>query len=255
MPNFHKQRVAKRVIKIIFTLFIVAVNALLLWRVFFSTALPDKIEDLEPNAPLAAAYLQHGDQLQVRYQNNFTTTYGTENAGYFSNAEAVFITEANQVQVVIRYPNSTLENLQKDYALPEKPDKALDWFDFSLVKTTDLTPSIKEDNLDESTLSFQRILPTTVTRDESSLYTFYRLTFDGVTVEELTAEEKQIIADGGEVKTNHTIGIFLDVFYLGDVNYDAKPYGTLCIYDCEMPWETRALSGDEKESFVNFPIS
>lgn len=254
MPNFHKQRVAKRVIKIIFTLFIVAVNAILLWRIFFSTSLPDAIEELEPNAPLAAAYQQYGEDLQVRYQNNFTTTYGTNNAGYFSNAEAVFITQANQVQVVLRYPNSTLQHLQEDYGLQEKPNKALDWFDFSLVKTTDLTPNIKEDNLDPSTLAFQRILPTRITRDESSLYTFYRLTFDGVTVEELTAEEKQMIADGTEVQTQHTIGIFLDVYYLGAVNYDATPYGTLCIYDCEMPWEERSLSGDEKESFLSYPI-
>ena len=265
MPNFHKQRVVKRVIKLFFTLFIVAINAILLWRVFFSTSLPDAIEGLEANAPLAAAYAQYGDGLEVRYQNNFTTTYGTSvvptselpvsNAGYFSNAEAVFITEANQVQVVLRYPNSTLTNLQKDYGLAATPEKALDWFDFSIVKTSDLTPSVKEDNLEKETLVSTRIKPTSVTRDESSLYTYYRLTFDGVTVEELTAEEKTSLANGDEVQTNYTIGIFLDVYYMGAVNYDAPAYGTLCIYDCEMPWVARDLSDDEIESFANFPIA
>lgn len=265
MPNFHKQRVFKRVVKLFFTLFVIAINAILLWRVFFSTSLPDEIENLQPNAPLSAAYLQHGDGLEVRYQNNFTTTYGTavvptseqpiSNAGYFSNAEAVFITQANQVQVVLRYPNSTLENLQKDYNLPQMPEKALDWFDFSIVKTTDLTPNVKEDNLNPDTLANTRILPTSVTRGESSLYTYYRLVFDGVTVEELTAEEKTALANGGEVQTNHTIGIFLDVYYRGAVDYNRPAYGTLCIYDCEMPWEVRDLTSDEKESFANFPIA
>ena len=253
MPNFHKIRVTKRVIKIIFTLFIVAVNAILLWRIFFSTSLPDTIENLSPNAPLAKAYAQYGEDLEVRYQNNFTTTYGATNTGYFSNSEAVFITQANQVQVVIRYPHTTLEHLQQDYALPEKPDKALDWFTFSLVKTTDLTPNVKEDNLNEENLSFERILPTSVIREESSLYTFYRITFDGVTVEELTAEQKTMLANKEPIDVNYTIGMFLDIHYVGDAQA-TNAYGTLCVYDCEMPWETRALSGDEKESFVNFPI-
>lgn len=254
MPNFHKLRVTKRVIKNIVTLFIVAVNALLLWRVFFSTSLPKAIEHLEPNRPLATAYAQHGDALEVRYQNNFTTTYGTDNAGYFSNSEAIFITEANQVQVVLRYPNSTLDNLQKDYALPEKPDKALDWFTFSLVKTNDLTPNVKEDNINEEALAFERIQPTSVTRDESSLYTFYRITFDNVTVEELTKEEKTRLSNKEPIETNYTIGIFLDIHYVGDAQA-TRAYGTLCIYDCEMPWEVRDLSSEEKESFANFPIN
>lgn len=254
MPNFHKLRVTKRVIKVTATIFILAVNALLLWRVFFSTSLPSAIEDLQPNAPLAAAYAQHGDALEVRYQNNFTTTYGTTNVGYFSNSEAIFITQANQVQVVLRYPNSTLDNLQKDYALAEKPDKALDWFTFSLVKTNDMTPNVKEDNLDETNLSFTRILPTSVTRDESSLYTFYRITFDNVTVEELTAEEKKRLSNKEPIETNYTIGIFLDIHYIGDTQA-THAYGTLCIYDCEMPWEVRDLKSAEKESFVNFPIN
>ena len=271
MPNFHKQRVIKRVFKIILTLFIVAVNAILIWRVFFSTSIPSDIEALEPNAPIAAAYLQHGDALQVRYQNNFSTVYKEDEFGYFSNSEALFIPQANQVQVVIRFPKNAVETLAESQARKQGLDadatarlveemkaqsetKPLcDWFTFSLVKTTDLTPGNREDNLDESTLSFQRIFPTSIKQSSSTLYTYYRLTFDGVTIEELTAEEKQARAEKREVNTNYTIGVFLDVHVAGD-DLSQPAYGTLCIYDCEMPWETRELSDDEKESFLSYPI-
>jgi len=209
MPNFHKQRVIKRVFKIILTLFIVAVNAILIWRVFFSTSIPSDIEALEPNAPIAAAYLQHGDALQVRYQNNFSTVYKEDEFGYFSNSEALFIPQANQVQVVIRFPKNAVETLAESQARKQGLDadatarlveemkaqsetKPLcDWFTFSLVKTTDLTPGNREDNLDESTLSFQRIFPTSIKQSSSTLYTYYRLTFDGVTIEELTARKSK----------------------------------------------------------------
>jgi hypothetical protein len=81
-----------------------------------------------------------------------------------------------------------------------------------------------------------------------------RITFDNVTVEELTAEEKKRLSNKEPIETNYTIGIFLDIHYIGDAQA-THAYGTLCIYDCEMPWEVRDLKSAEKESFVNFPIN
>ena len=236
MPNFHKQRLIKRIFKILFTLFIVAVNAILLWRVFFSTSLPSSIEHLHPNAPLASAYAQKGDALVLRYQNNYSTTYAENRMGYFSNSEAIFIPEANQVQVVVRYNNKTLKSLATDYGLTETPDKSLDWFDFTLVKTTDITPQDPNDNGLAETLVRERFHPTEVLRDESSLYTFYRLVFDGVSVDP------------------NTDGVFLDAYYLGDVNYEQSAYGTLCLYDCRMKWEDSALDSTEKKALAAFSL-
>ena len=236
MPNFHKQRVAKRVFKILFTLFIIAVNGILIWRVFFSTSLPSSIEYLHPNAPLASAYAQSGDALVLRYQNNYSTTYEEGRMGYFSNSEAIFIPEANQVQVVVRYSNKTLKSLAADYGLTETPDKSLDWFDFTLVKSTDLTPDDPNDNGLSETLSTERFHPTAVLRDESSLYTFYRLVFDGVSIDP------------------DTDGVFLDAYYLGDLNYEQPAYGTLCVYNCRRNWEDRALASAEKKALAAFSV-
>jgi hypothetical protein len=27
------------------------------------------------------------------------------------------------------------------------------------------------------------------------------------------------------------LAVYVDVYYLGDLNYEAEPYGTICIYD------------------------
>jgi hypothetical protein len=36
------------------------------------------------------------------------------------------------------------------------------------------------------------------------------------------------------------LAVYVDVYYLGDLNYEAEPYGTICIYDylAENTYET-----------------
>ncbi|MBO7273261.1 MAG: hypothetical protein J6V22_00245, partial [Clostridia bacterium] len=63
---------------------------------------------------------------------------------------------------------------------------------------------------------------------ETSLYTYYRFVFDGVEV------------------TPETLFVFADVYYEGDLNYDERPYGTLCLYDDESAWVSYKLSGKER---------
>ncbi|MBE6601845.1 MAG: hypothetical protein E7637_05000 [Ruminococcaceae bacterium] len=240
MPDLHKQRVARRVFKILITLFIVAVNGILLWRIFFSTAIPSSVKSLSPNDSLRQAYLQHGKELTLCYQDTHSTIYQKDKLGYFSNAQVTFIPEANQVQVVIRYNNGTLRHLGEDFApqtdesgavleeqpytpAPKKPDKSKDWFDFSLVVATDRTPADDTDN--QTSLTYERLHPTSVTRDETLLYTYYRLVFEGVVI------------DGNDVD-----GIFVDAYYVGALDYTQEAYGTLCIYDCRLNWKFRDLT-------------
>ena len=233
MQPSHSRRVLGRVIKISFVLFVAAVNLLIIWRVFFSANVPSSLKPLTPTASLTEAYTQHGDELTLRYQNIYTTTYGKNNAGYFTISQYAYIPDANQFQVVVRYNNSTLRNLQKDYGLAELPEKALEWFEFSLVKTTDLTPDDPNDNNKPETLGRERIAPSTVTRDETSLYTYYRLVFENVPIEA------------------QTDGVFLDVYYLQDINYENEAYGRLCLYDCREEWLETKLSKADREALSN----
>ncbi len=233
MPNFRKQRIFGRVVKSLFALFIILVNVVLLWRVFFSENCPKSISAMLPNDTLTAAYAEKGDALILQYQDQATVTRTEETYGYFAIPQCVFIPEADQVQIVFRYNNSTLRNLAKDYALSDTPSRDETLFDVTLVRTTDLTPEDREDNVKPETLSETRYHHTQVIRETTALYTYYRYVFEGVTIEDLT------------------VGIFADVYYTGDIDYEAKPYGSLCIYDDLTPWRPYQLTKADRAKLAS----
>ena len=218
------------ILKFLFTVFIALICGILIWRAFFSTRVPDSVDSLLPNATLHSAYLQYGDDLTLRYQEQASIIRGESNAGYFWVVSCVFIPEAEQVQIVFRYNNSTIDHLAEDYNLEAVPDKSEHLFDVTLVRTTDLTPDDASDNNDASTLAKQRFQPTGSLRDETLLYTYYRYVFDGVTVEDLTD------------------GIFVDVYYNGAINYEATAYGTLCIYSRGEEWKEYKPSRADRDA-------
>ena len=224
-------RIVGRIIKKLFSLLIFTVCCILLWRVFFSTQIPGAIKHLDPNPALTQAYGEKGDDLILRYQEQATVTRAEKNYGYFSVVRAVFIPEINQVQIIFRYNNSTIRHLAEDYGLKETPSKADHLFDVTLVKTTDLTPDNKEDNVLPETLQHDRIQPNgNPVRETTLLYTYYRYTFDGVTVDELTD------------------GVLIDVYYTEDVDYSKAAYGTLCIYHYQSTWLDYPLTSADKKA-------
>lgn len=208
---------------------ILAVAIILIWRIG-SSGNPKAVKYLSPNQTLREAYALHGDDLTLQYQKQASITRAKNNYGYFSVTQCVFIPEANQVQIVFRYNKSTLRHLADDYKLDSIPEKTGTWFDVTLVKTTDLTPNDKTDNLDETTLSTERFFPSgEPERAETGLYTFFRYTFDNVTIDDLTD------------------GIYVDVYYNGDLDYEKKPYGTLCIYAYDSEWIPYKMTSAEKK--------
>jgi hypothetical protein len=231
MPNFHKQRVIGRVFKGLVVLLVLAINAILVWRVFFSAQTPKSIAPLQANEALVSAYEAHGDKLTLRYQDQSSITRAEGNYGYFSVTQCVFIPEAEQVQIVVRYNNSTLRHLAEDYGLAEVPSRDATLFDVSLVRTTDLTPENLDDNTDVTKLSVKRYYPSEGTlRDTTTLYTFYRYVFDGVTVEDVTA------------------GVFADIYYVEDIDYNERAYGTLCLYSSLEEWEPYQLTSADRKA-------
>ncbi|MBR2019586.1 MAG: hypothetical protein IKA05_04235 [Clostridia bacterium] len=229
MPNFRKQRIAGWIVKSLFTLLIVAINVLIVWRVFFSANIPNSVGTLHVNDALREAYAENGGKITAQYQNQLTTTYGENNTGYFGVPEYFFIPEANQVQVVFRYNNSTLKHLAEDYGLSETPAKDGDYFDVTLLKVTDLTPHDETDSEVESI----RLAPTGVKRDTTALYTYYRYVFDGVEIDE-----------------SAVCHVYLDVYYLQDLNYEKTPYGTLLLYDQLHEWLPFDLSRADKKALA-----
>lgn len=218
----------------LFAALIFGVCGLLLWRVLFSGLLPSEMKRLSPNAALAAAYAEQGD-LSLFSQEQATVTRGESNQGYFGVPRFVFIEEAKQVQVVLRYNNGTLKHVREDFGLSELPPRGEQIFDTTLVMVTDLTPDDQSDNKDGSeTLGKTRLTPTSAEFDTTLLYTYCLLTFDNV-----------------EIKPD-TIVAYLDVYYSAAVDYDAAAYGTLRLYHAEEARIEEKLSSKEKRLLADF---
>lgn len=187
--------------------------AFLIWRIWFSTKVPEKIERLVITDSLKEAYSQSGDELYAFNQQQYSLTRGDDNYGYFSVEEVVIIPDAKQVQIIFRYNNSTIDALVEDYALSETPDRTEELYQVTLLKTTDLTPDNPDDNDNALNRSETRYYPSAVIAEQTKMYNFRRIVFENVTIEE------------------DDIGLFADIYYVEDINYEEDAYGTLCLYD------------------------
>ena len=227
-------------LRALFGLLILAVCAFLLWRVFFSARVPSDLKKIAPNATLKAAYDVHGEELTLFTQEQPSVTKSEQSYGYFGVPRFVFIQEANQVQLVFRYNNSTLKAVQNDLGLATTPPRGELIFDVTLLALTDTTPEISEDNTDTSeTVAKTRIYASAAPRVETTLlYTYFYYVFDGVAV------------------TDHTLAIYLDVYagaYFGQApDYTQAPMGTLRLYHRDAERLAVELSRREWRSIAEF---
>ena len=232
MAQGHNMRVFWRVVKWSISLLLCIICGILLWRVF-SSGDPKEVKYLMGNDALYEAYEEKGKDLVLQYQMQDTITLAEYNRGYFSITQYVFIPDARQVQLVFRYNNSTIEHLARDYGLGAIPDKSEELFDLTLVTTKDLTPDNQGDNENTENLAMERYYPTAAIRTETSLYTYYRFVFDNVEV------------------TPDMLYVFADIYYKGDLDYEERAYGTLCLYDDASLWVDYKLSPTERKMLKN----
>lgn len=232
-------RLTSRIIKIIFhticLVIIFGTAVLLLWRIFIM-GVPSSMKALTVNERIVSAYGENGGTLTLFYQDQNTVTRADNNYGYFAAPYVTFIREADQLQVVFRYNNSTLKHLANDYSLPSVPDRNGDYYDVTVSVSTDLTPDIEDDNLgnDPQSVKQERYMPTSVTSEQNSLYNYRKYVFDGISID-----------DG-------TLAVYLDIYYNEDVDYSKEAYGTLCLYDYKTPTESRKLTSGDKKNIESF---
>lgn len=230
-------RIGTKIIKYFFILLVVAINVFFLWRIFSSND-PSSLKALSPNESLAAAYEADGDLVGMFSQEQRSITSGEENYGLFAVSKTVFIPSANQIQITVRYNNSTLRRTQEKYGLSEVPARDADVYDVSLLIVTDLTPEDDSDNLSlsEDSVKQTRIFPSYCEKEQKNLYNFRRFVFDLGDV-----DLAQIVKDGT------LISVFTDIYYVGDVDYEKTPYGTLCLYDyITETYDVKISSADRK---------
>lgn len=221
-PKLSAFDIVKLFFRALFTLLVVGVFVVLFWRMS-SSRVPRELLTLSPNEALLEAYEAHGDGLLKLTQEQNTITRNKENYGYFAVSSAVFLPKAEQLQLLIRYNDSTLKALQKDYGLDFLPEAESDWYDVTLVLAIDKTPDNKDDNLsaDPACVELVRVKASELAaREHHGRHSYRKFIFDGVAFDEAL------------------LAVYADFYYIGDRAYEDegfdvyadKAYGTLCLY-------------------------
>ena len=270
-------RIAGLILKALGSLLIIAIVGFLGWRIFDRNTVPSAVKTITPNEKLCEAYREHGDKLTIYYQNQTDYTREEKNYGYFANSGTLIIDEAEQIQFILRYNNSTLKYTAQDYSYyevtdksgkvttvktrdealelakkidPNDPEKYMEYFittlsrednvyDVTITVMYDLTPDNTEDNdgKDKSTVRYERFFATG----------------DAISYQKTLYNYRKFIFDGIKVDDS-VLAVMVDVYYVDDLNYDETPYATLLLYY----YEDKAanieykLSGADKKALENY---
>lgn len=206
--------------------------ALVLWRVLFSGHIPAKMKTLIVNENTYATYLDEGNKLTMYTQPQEQVIMEGDSAGYFWVCRAIFIPEADQVQILVRYNNSTLTRLAEDFELDRTLARSEDILDVTLVITVDPDPT------NDTTTDRQkvRIQPSGEPIGDTTMMYNYRLfVFDGVTFDPAS-----------------TINLSIEFYLEGFVDYDAHPLGSLVIYEPQYGTEPYALTLRDKRAIKQY---
>ena len=212
----------RKCLKYAFRTVVFAIIALLLWRVFLSDRVPGGMKTLLVDDATYAAYEAQGE-LTLYTQTQDKLIVNGDTAGYFWVSQAVFIPEASQVQILVRYNNSTLEHIAEDFKLDGVPNRESTVIDVTLrVRyAADESGEVREER-------YYAAQPPV--SDSTLMYNYRKLVFDGLDVDASVSE------------------ILVDFYYVDRVNYEKLPYGTLLVYDSESDNEPIRLSARDKKA-------
>ena len=235
-------RIMKITVKAVCLTVIFGTIIFFLWRAFISTIIPDEVDGLAPNQALKTAWQvakEEGRELTYFTQMQDETTTAEHNYSYFTAKEVAFIEEANQIQLLFRYNNSTIRSLVDDYKLPTIPDRTAELYDVTLYVAYDLTPENPTDNdgNNPESVKFIRYYPTETLSAQTLMYNYRRITFDGIDM---------------NVTDNPVLAVYVDIYYVEDVDYNKDSYGTLCIYDYATIKDYYDLTRKEVEALEDF---
>ena len=234
-----------RIVKIAFALLVAFIIGLLFWRLGESRN-PRDMTVISVNESIYRAYEENGGELTVLTQEQNTITRTTSNYGYFAVTDDILIPDANQIQLLFRYNNSTIRSLATDYNLPDVPSRDTELYDVTVLLAIDLTPDDPSDNSgnDPESVRFVRVHATAEpTVKRTQLYNYYRYVFDL----DNSGEDLRALMDSGLL-----LAIYADVYYNQDIDYDKTPYGVLCLYDYKSENQAVKLTRRDHKAFAAF---
>ncbi len=217
----RRLRTAWKIVRYVFIALVIVVNVAIVWRLCSSSD-PSSMSRLLINDRIYDAFEENNEDLKIFRQYHDTITRVERNYGYFSITDSIFIPDAEQAQVVFRYNNSTLDSVAKDYNLDEPLSRDEVHFDVSLV-------IVYKDGSKVRIQADKEYL-----HDTKTFYNYYRYNFDSVKIDESVRY------------------VFVDIYYLDDLDYEKQSYGTLWIYDSDKKKIDISLSGADRNALVEY---
>jgi len=192
---------AKNVAKFTFKTVILAISffiyAFFIFRLCSTQEAPESVSSVVWNDTTRAAYAAAPDEFQILSQE--PSTFITEN-GRFWISDVVYLPQAKQLQLTIKYNDSTLKYLKQalgddSLVLPDEP------FDYSVLDNSG--------NRYHTHSSFS---------EKEQNYNYRRLVFEDIVIPENTV-------------------FYVDMYYVGSINYEAIPYGSLQVWNTALDIE------------------
>ena len=232
----YKWRIAGFIFKGICLMLIAAMLILLIFRIIDMNTDPETMNTIIANDLLVEAYNEKGEDLNIFTQEQTIFTRGDNNYGYFAITQSVIIKDIDQVQFVFRYNNSTLEHTKDDYKLSSAPSRDDNVYDVTITIMYDLTPENPNDNDGKTpdAVSFQRFYASDMVSAKKTLYNYRKFVFDDIKIDDTV------------------IAVYADFYYVGDINYDEKPYGSLLIYHNEEENIKYKLTTNDKKALDSY---
>lgn len=190
-------KIASRILKYTALTLIFSIIGFLIVRIMMAEHYPKMMKDLYPTETLIAAYEADPD-IEIRRQK-LAISYDNADFALFMANHQYYCPAAGELQIALRYNESTLREVQKDFGLSSVPDPDPALFDFTLY----------DDNGNRYPLALQR-------SGGWAMYRYYKLGFTGV--------------DFGE----QTNWVRLDIYYKDAIDYEKEPYASILLYNKEL---------------------
>ena len=203
---------AQKIVKITFKTVILAISffiyAFFIFRLCSTGEAPESVSSIVWNDTTRAAYTADPDGFQILTQE--PSTFITDN-GRFWISDVVYLPQAKQLQLTIKYNDSTLKYLRE--ALANQTTSAEGDETADTLTADDII--LPDEPFDYSILdnSGNRYSVYSSIADREQNYNYRRLVFENIEIPEYAV-------------------FYVDMYYVGAIDYSATPYGSL------MTWNT-----------------
>ena len=170
-------KIVGRILKYTALLLVFGIIALLLGRIILAEYYPKSMKELAITDSIRARVQEDG-ALTVHTQD-LRASYDNPNFALFMANHLYYVPELGELQITLRYNNSTLREIQAHFGLKEVPEASLDLFSFSVVDHTAV-----DENGKEVEDGGNRVYPSSISTESKFMYQYIKLTFTDISFED-----------------------------------------------------------------------